>query len=121
MKICLSHTSCNPENNKGAKIKRYLIRAMIIACVGLRPLLGCSSEEETLKVPDGCAILGKPADFTENAPSDANARFGFKLLTELYNQKPDNNVFISPLSISIALTMTYNGTVGETMDIAVAG
>ena len=108
---------------------KYLINAIIIVCVGLISLLGCSSEEdvshedelldmsleeETLKVADGCAILGKPADFTDNALSDANAKFGFKLFSELYNQKPNNNVFISPLSISIALTMTYNGTLGKT-------
>ena len=108
---------------------KYLINAMIIVCIGLISLLGCSSEEdvsqeeellemsleeETLQVADGCAILGKPADFTDNALSDANAKFGFKLLSELYNQKPNNNVFISPLSISIALTMTYNGALGET-------
>ncbi len=107
----------------------YLIRVMIIACVGLIPLIGCSGEEdvspedenlemsleeETPEVADGCAILGKPADFTDNALSDANAKFGFKLLSELYNQKPNNNVFISPLSISIALTMTYNGALGKT-------
>ena len=110
-------------------MKRCLICAMFIACVGLVPLLGCSSEEdvsqeeellemsleeEALKVLDGCAILGKPAGFTDNALSGANAKFGFKLLAELYNQKPNNNVFISPLSISIALTMTYNGALGET-------
>ena len=108
---------------------KYLINAMIIACVGLIYLLGCSSEEdvshedelhemslegETLKVPDGCAILAKPAGFTDNALSEANAKFGFKLLTELYNQKPGTNIFISPLSISLALTMTYNGALGKT-------
>lgn len=110
-------------------MKRYLVRAMIIGCVGLIYLLGCSSEEdvlhedellemsleeETLKVLDGCAILAKPAGFTNNALSDANAKFGFNLLTELYNQKPGTNIFISPLSISLALTMTYNGALGET-------
>ena len=107
----------------------YLIRVMIIACVGLISLIGCSGEEdvspedenlemfleeETPKDLHGCAILEKPANFTDNALSEANAKFGFKLLTELYNQKPGTNIFISPLSVSIALTMTYNGARGET-------
>ena len=110
-------------------MRRYLIRSVIIGCVGLISLLGCSGEEQTsiederLEMPfevetpidlHGCAILEKPAGFTDNALSEANAKFGFKLLTELYNQKPGTNIFISPLSISIALTMTYNGAVGET-------
>ena len=108
-------------------MRRHLIRSMIIGCAGLISLLGCSGEEdvsiedeemsleaETPKDLHGCAILAKPADFTDNALSEANAKFGFKLLAELYNQNPRTNVFISPLSISIALTMTYNGAAGET-------
>ena len=110
-------------------MRRHWIRSVIIGCVGLISLLGCSGEEkisiedERLEMPfeaetpkdlHGCAILEKPAGFTDNALSEANAKFGFKLLTELYNQKPGTNIFISPLSISIALTMTYNGAVGET-------
>ena len=110
-------------------MRRHLIRSVIIGCVGLIFLLGCADEEnpsvederlempleaETSKDLHGCAILEKPADFTDNMLSKANAKFGFKLLTELYNQKPGTNIFISPLSISIALTMTYNGAVGET-------
>ena len=45
--------------------------------------------------------------------ASANTRFGFKLLHDLHGREP-GNIFISPLSISIALTMTFNGAVGET-------
>lgn len=44
----------------------------------------------------------------------ANSRFGFKLFNEIYNQNSNNNIFFSPLSISLALTMIYNGAAGET-------
>ena len=40
--------------------------------------------------------------------------FGFKLLSEVVGQSDGGNVFISPLSVSIALGMTYNGTAGTT-------
>ena len=43
--------------------------------------------------------------------ASANTRFGFKLLHDLREREPGGNIFISPLSISIALTMTYNGAV----------
>ena len=46
--------------------------------------------------------------------ASANTRFGFKLLQDLRERESGGNIFISPLSISIALTMTYNGAVGET-------
>ena len=44
----------------------------------------------------------------------ANTSFGFKLLHDLRERETTPNIFISPLSISIALTMTYNGAVGQT-------
>lgn len=43
----------------------------------------------------------------------ANA-FGFSLLRELAKKEPNKNLFISPSSISIALTMAYNGAEGGT-------
>lgn len=44
----------------------------------------------------------------------ANTAFGFKLLQKLVAEKPKENVFISPVSISLALAMTYNGAAGDT-------
>ena len=44
----------------------------------------------------------------------ANTEFGFNLLAELRKQGPGENIFISPLSISTALAMTYNGAAGDT-------
>ncbi len=45
---------------------------------------------------------------------DANTKFGFKLFKEVLKQDSQKNVFISPTSIAIALSMTYNGASGET-------
>ena len=44
----------------------------------------------------------------------ANTAFGFKLFKELIHQDRESNVFISPLSVSTALAMTYNGAAGRT-------
>lgn len=43
-----------------------------------------------------------------------NTAFGFKLFKELIHQDRESNVFISPLSVSTALAMTYNGAAGRT-------
>lgn len=51
----------------------------------------------------------------------ANHKFGFQLFAELLKQQPNQNIFISPLSISIALSMLYNGAVGQTQaEMAIA-
>ena len=44
----------------------------------------------------------------------ANTKFGFNLFNEIRKTEQDNNIFISPFSISIALVMTLNGASGET-------
>lgn len=51
---------------------------------------------------DGCELV------------DANNLFGFNIFKSLHNDKPEENIFISPLSISTALTMTQNGADGDT-------
>jgi serpin B len=45
---------------------------------------------------------------------DANTKFGFKLFKEILKQDSKKNVFVSPTSVAIALSMTYNGADGET-------
>ncbi len=48
---------------------------------------------------------------------DADNRFAFKLFREINAQEDDTaNVFVSPLSVGMALGMTYNGAAGTTRD-----
>jgi serine protease inhibitor len=49
----------------------------------------------------------------------SNTQFGFKIFNQLISEDSNQNVFISPLSILLALAMTYNGAVGDT-NIAMA-
>ena len=48
--------------------------------------------------------------------TDSNSEFAVDIFKELNGKDLENNVFISPFSISTALTMTYNGAVGETKE-----
>ena len=43
-------------------------------------------------------------------------KFGFKLFKEIVKEEENKNVFISPLSVSMALGMTYNGANGSTQE-----
>ncbi|MGG6263849.1 serpin family protein [Leptolyngbya sp. AN03gr2] len=45
---------------------------------------------------------------------EANTRFGFKLFSEILKKEGKENVFVSPSSVAIALSMAYNGASGET-------
>jgi serpin B len=44
----------------------------------------------------------------------ANVKFGFKLYSELARASAEKNIFVSPSSIALCLTMAYNGAAGTT-------
>jgi serine protease inhibitor len=60
--------------------------------------------------------FGEASVPTEKQVVHADNDFGFRLFRELANAKPDSNVVISPLSVSIALGMTVNGAAGSTLE-----
>ena len=47
---------------------------------------------------------------------ESSNTFGFELLKEVVDQEGDKNIFISPLSVSMALGMTLNGADGDTYE-----
>ena len=67
-------------------------------------------------------ILPPPAEFScENSPKSceltaANGHFAIDIFKNIHGNSPDDNIFISPFSISTALTMTTNGADGETLE-----
>jgi serpin B len=52
----------------------------------------------------------------EKSLVSADNAFGLKLFREILKDRQDTNVFISPLSVSMALGMTYNGADGTTRE-----
>ena len=74
----------------------FLLEAMI----SLYPCSG-SCLEPVQKNPDGKLV-------------DANTAFAFKLFSELFKQESEENIFISPSSVAMALSMTLNGAESET-------
>jgi hypothetical protein len=66
--------------------------------------------------PDDGPITGLPRELSiaEGKLIEADNRFAFKLFREINRQAGDSNVFISPLSVAMALGMTYNGAAGTT-------
>ena len=61
--------------------------------------------------------LPRPLSIAEQRLVDADNRFAFNLFQEIRNlSNPDSNIFVSPLSVAMALGMTYNGARGATRD-----
>jgi serine protease inhibitor len=57
-----------------------------------------------------------PAGTAEKSIASSSGIFGLKLFKDINDSEGDKNIFISPLSISMALGMTLNGANGTTYD-----
>ena len=77
-----------------------LILLLSIACEKKEDIVGPEKKER-----------GLPRDLTlgEVKLISADNKFGFSLFSEVVTQEPETNIFLSPLSVSMALGMTYNG------------
>ncbi len=83
---------------------RILVAGVLTLCVGIS---ACG---------DGVKPDGATRELTESEVRliEADNEFGLKLFKETIEFDPDVNVFVSPLSASMALGMTYNGAGGST-------
>lgn len=88
--------------------------AIFILLLGSFALLAYQCEKKDLPGPG--------AEFScEESPATceltaANGDFAIALFKQLNGEQPDENIFVSPFSISSALTMTLNGANAQTFD-----
>ncbi len=88
-----------------------MLRLMVIVHIfSLFIFLACCSKQPAEKVSkeNGSATM------VEKNVVAANNQFGFHLFQHLVSDDKDQNIFISPFSISLALTMTLNGADSKT-------
>ncbi|MCK4653530.1 MAG: serpin family protein [Candidatus Cloacimonetes bacterium] len=75
---------------------------------------------DTVTSPDDSVDYARSdslADAVDEELIAANLRFAINVFKKLdENSEENENIFISPLSLSVALAMTYNGADGETKD-----
>lgn len=88
---------------KVKRIKNLLVYFVLAAVL----LAGC-----------GAAVSGVSYDLdkVESSLIDGNELFAINIFKKLNIEDGDSNIFISPLSISTALTMTYNGAGSTTRE-----
>jgi len=99
------------------KIRNRVILAasIVLVVLGLRELL-CAKQTTGVAATEVQPSVSKQAgDEGVNAKLvTANTRLSFKLFRELLKKQPNENIFISPASVAIALDMVYNGASGKT-------
>ena len=106
-------------------------RATIISLLALA-LMGCAAPNNSnpqvsliSTVSPAPTVATSPKPIVNNSANNrkvklderlvkASTSFGFNLFDRIAKQDTNKNVFISPASVSIALSMTYNGASGET-------
>jgi serine protease inhibitor len=90
---------------------RTISIATIVSVVGFLAA-GAITRYQTAGESRRPAVEGK---FDERLVA-ANNRFGFELFNQLQLTDKGKNVFYSPLSVALALSMAYNGAAGETKE-----
>ncbi|MFQ5866021.1 MAG: serpin family protein [bacterium] len=82
-----------------------ILNYFLVICVGLI-FTRCAHNPVSPEARDLTAL--------EKSLVESDNKFGLKLFKEIIKEEKDKNVFISPLSVSMALGMTLNGANGET-------
>ncbi|NDJ16731.1 serpin family protein [Myxacorys almedinensis] len=89
------------------------VGVILIAAIVALSALGCSGAATSTPSPKS-TVKQENVEMVNPKLVAANTRFGFKLFSEILKKDTQKNVFVSPSSVAIALSMTYNGASGET-------
>ena len=90
-------------------VRRMLVPFVLAA-------LGCKNPGSPAPAPTALTSLPRDLSATEQKLITSSNTFAFDLLKQINTAQRDSNVFVSPLSASMALGMTANGAVGTTYD-----
>jgi serine protease inhibitor len=110
----------------GERVMKSRWSVVLVGCLILG-LWGCVNPEPSSRAvaqspsptpvastPVASIPMASPSSPVDSRLVKANARFGFKLFSQIVKQGGDQNLMVSPSSVAIALSMTYNGASGKT-------
>ncbi|HEX37389.1 MAG TPA: serpin family protein [Candidatus Cloacimonetes bacterium] len=86
-----------------------------VILVGLLVVLLCTCSESTGPGND-MKDSDERAGLVQNELIEANIMFALDVFKKTIEHEPNNNISISPISLAIALSMTYNGAQEETAE-----
>ena len=100
--------------------RRYVLAAtsvVLMGVLGYSQINSSTSNVTQSRLPNSEAPPSSPVANPEQKIVAANTRFSFKLFSEILKEQQEENIFISPSSIAMALAMTYNGASGSTQKV----
>jgi serine protease inhibitor len=82
------------------------------------PLVPVTPQRHSIPIPKGTLDprITTAAESVDSALVEANTSFAFDLFRMIVSEKTDQNIVLSPVSISMALHMLYNGADGQTQE-----
>ncbi len=92
-----------------------LAASICLSVLGLARVL-CAKQPASVVTPNA-KLSASTQDFNEVVNAKlvaANTRLSFKLFSEILKKQSNENIFISPASVAIALDMLYDGASGKT-------
>src|SRR5689334_20298038 len=95
------------------KLSRPIRRAAVVLVLGA---VSACSDGTTAPTPGTLTHLPRELSAGEQQVLRAGNEFSLALFRQLAKAQPGKNVFVSPLSASMALGMTMNGAHGATLD-----
>jgi serine protease inhibitor len=101
-----------PKHKKNNQILLITIIICVSVIIGIFILSATSSKDKPSVVDQG--NKSNQSDNVSKNLADSQGTMGVELLQKLYT--PNENNFISPSSISLALSMAYNGATGSTKE-----
>ena len=103
------------KNTKHRQMKKPAEKILPLALIVLSPLFfACNTDSEDVK--HEIQEDAKPIELRMMEKVETDNDFALDLLKATYKFDDKENIFISPLSVSMALSMTLNGAVGETLE-----
>ncbi len=94
---------------------RILFTSLIILLMTSLVFAACGLKSNNNGQPPGGKLLYEPSDLNQASVEGYN-RFAMKLYQQIIQTEANENLFISPISIATALSMTLNGANAETLE-----
>ncbi|QYR23580.1 serpin family protein [Paenibacillus sp. sptzw28] len=90
-----------------------LRKSMIVAITAVLLLTSCGQPD---RKPISAQERARLSAQTDSRVAQSSNTFGLELIGKLKQEKPGENIVVSPISIVQALSMTMNGAAGPTLD-----